>query len=197
MRSMDLYEKVPIQQCYEKTSKAPISTRWIDINKGDQDNSNYRSRLVAREINTYKSDDLFAATPPLEALKLILSMVTTANHGEILMVNDISRALFHAKAKREVYVQLTQEDMEHGDEKLCGRLNYSMYGTKDAAHDWYQEYSEQLIHIKFKQGKTSPCVFYNPNKGITVNIPTKPNCEQYMQPLRWHIRAALLCNAMR
>ena len=97
---MNLYTKVPIQQCYERTGKAPISTRWIDINKGDQENPNYRSRLVAREINTYKRDDLFAATPPLEALKLIMSMTATANHGEIIMVNDISRAFFHAKAKR-------------------------------------------------------------------------------------------------
>ena len=71
---MDLYEKVPVSQCYERTGKAPISIRWIDINKGDAEKPNYRSRLVAREINTHKRDDLFAATPPLEALKIILSM---------------------------------------------------------------------------------------------------------------------------
>ena len=65
---MQLYEKVPIKTCFEETGKAPITVRWIDINKGDQENPNYRSRLVAREINTYKRDDLFAATPPLEAL---------------------------------------------------------------------------------------------------------------------------------
>ena len=48
VKKMDLYKKVPIQQCYSKTGKAPISVRWIDINEGDDVNPNYRSRLVAR-----------------------------------------------------------------------------------------------------------------------------------------------------
>ena len=93
----------------------------MDINKGDSENPNYRSRLVAREINTHKREDLFAATPPLEALKVILSMTATSNRGESIMINDVSRALFHAKAKRQVYVQLANEDKEAGQEQLCGR----------------------------------------------------------------------------
>ena len=97
VHKMKLYDKVPTSECYQRTGKAPISVRWIDINKGDQQHPNYRSRLVAREINTHKRDDLFAATPPLEALKLIIAMTATANKGEVIMVNDISRAFFHAK----------------------------------------------------------------------------------------------------
>ena len=61
VKKMELYVVVPIQQCFEKIGKAPITTRLIGINKGDQGSPNYRSRLVAREINTYKRDDLFAA----------------------------------------------------------------------------------------------------------------------------------------
>ena len=63
IHTMDLYTKVPIAECRNKTGKAPISVRWIDINKGDAENPNYRSKLVAREINTHKREDLFAATP--------------------------------------------------------------------------------------------------------------------------------------
>ena len=69
VRKMKLYTKVPIDECYKKTGKAPITVRWIDINKGDKLNPNYRSRLVAREINTHKRDDLFAGTPPLDRLR--------------------------------------------------------------------------------------------------------------------------------
>ena len=122
VHKMNLYVKVPKKQCYEKTGKGPITVRWIDINKGDTTTPNYRSRLVAREINTYKRDDLFAATPPLEALKMIISMTATANKGEILMVNDISRAFFHAKVTRDVYVQMPKEDMKPGEENMCGKL---------------------------------------------------------------------------
>ena len=150
VRKMDLYEKVLISQCYETTGKAQISVRWIDINKGDQSNPKYRSRLVAREINIHKRDDLFAATPPLEALKPILSLIATSNRGEIVMINDMSRAFFHAKAKRDVFVQIPNEDKEAGDEQKCGKLRYSMYGTRDAAQNWYHEYSSQLTNIGFQ-----------------------------------------------
>ena len=99
---MQLYTKVSIDECYAKIGRAPISVRWIDINKGDQTTLNYRYRLVAREINTHKRDDLFAGTPPLEALKCILSMAASGNRGEVIMVNDVSRAFFHARAHRDV-----------------------------------------------------------------------------------------------
>ena len=38
-----VYEKVPIEECWNRTGKNPIKTRWLDINKGDEDNPEYRS----------------------------------------------------------------------------------------------------------------------------------------------------------
>ena len=43
-----VYRKVPMSLCYEVTGKAPISTRWIDINKGDTQNPTYRSRFCCK-----------------------------------------------------------------------------------------------------------------------------------------------------
>ena len=37
-------------EAFTRTGRPAISVRWIDTNKGDDDNPNYRSRLVAREI---------------------------------------------------------------------------------------------------------------------------------------------------
>ena len=168
--------------------KIPITMRWIDINKGDQENPNYRSRIVARELNTHKRDDLFAATPPLEALKLVLSMTATANKGEVVMINDISRAFFHAKVERDVFIQLPDEDRKPGEEHLCGKLRLSMYGTRDAAQNWYKEYSQQLIKIGFVQGIASPCTFYHNERQIRTYVhgddyvsTGKPNDLKWMQ----------------
>ena len=129
VREMQLYDKVPINERKQRTGKSPTTVRWIDINKGDEANPDYRSRLAVREINTYKREDLFAATPPLEALKTIFSLTVTSNKGEVVMVNDIRRAFFHAKAERDVYVQLAPEDTLFGEEDLSGKLRFSMYGT--------------------------------------------------------------------
>ena len=61
-----------------RTGKPPIPVRWIDINTGDSVSPEYRSRLVAKEIKRDSSDDLLAATPPLEALKILISLEMTA-----------------------------------------------------------------------------------------------------------------------
>ena len=170
VHKMQLYSKVPIKEAYDHTGKAPISVRWIDINKGDSDCPNYRSQLVAREINTKKRDDLFAATPPFEALKIILSLITSGNNGEMLMVNDISRAFLHAPAKTRVYVQVPEEDCQDGDRGLCGRLDFSMYGTRDAAQNWFTAYSHQLVQIGFEQGNASPCTFHPKARSIRTFV---------------------------
>ena len=44
-----VYTKVPREESYERMGKAPISVKWVDVNKGDDQQPNYRSRLVARE----------------------------------------------------------------------------------------------------------------------------------------------------
>ncbi len=62
---------------WDRTGKAPIKVKWIDANKGNVNNPEYRSRLVAMEFNTGKREDLFAATPPLEAKTLLFSLAVT------------------------------------------------------------------------------------------------------------------------
>ena len=60
-----VYAKVPTDECWDNTGKAPFDTRWIDVNKGASINPLLRSRLVAKD--THKRDDIFAAMPPPEA----------------------------------------------------------------------------------------------------------------------------------
>ena len=46
----NVYAKVPVNEAVEKTGKKPISVRWVDVNKGDERNPEYRSCLVVREV---------------------------------------------------------------------------------------------------------------------------------------------------
>ncbi len=39
-----VYIKAPISECRANTGKDPIGTRWVDINKGDAENPEYRNR---------------------------------------------------------------------------------------------------------------------------------------------------------
>ena len=170
-----LYHKVPIEECYEKTGKAPISVRWIDINKGDDEKPEYRSRLVAREIAREKRDDLFSSTPPLEALCYKLSRARTgrlerAKTGKVLKVQflDISRAHFCCTCHRDVYVELCPEDAEEG---MCAKLDMSLYGTRDAPQNWEDEYSNYMTgELGFVRGLSNGSLYYHPVRDIETSV---------------------------
>ena len=107
-RDMRVYEKVPIEECISATGRKPIAVRWVDINKGDSTQPNYRSRLVAKEFRGKdENPDWFAATPPSECLKLLLSKMASRKSYKLLYA-DVSRAYFYAPVVRPVYVQLPE-----------------------------------------------------------------------------------------
>ena len=89
-----------------------IKTRWIDINKGDDLDVVYRSRLVGKEFADKRMDGLFAGTPPLEALRFLAHEAATVGDYQndaigspdekVMMINDVARAFFEAQATRGI-----------------------------------------------------------------------------------------------
>ena len=70
-------------------------------------------------------------------------------------------------ARRDVFVELPEEDAEEG---MCGWLQKSLYGTRDAAQNWEQEYTEFMTSIGFKAGIATPCTFYNELRDIRAVV---------------------------
>ena len=170
-KEMDVYEKVNIEEAWKETGAGPIAVRWVDVNKGDSKNPKYRSRLVAKEFKTSVNPDWYAATPPSECLRLMLSKLASGKKaGATLMYADVSRAYFYAKAERPVYVKLPDEDRGAGDEGKCGRLKMSMYGTRDAALNWSKEYGDTLREAGFVQGRSNPCLFHHAKQGVSIMV---------------------------
>ena len=71
-----VWKKMSRKEAIRKGLKV-LQVRWIDINKGDEEREDYRSRLVAKEFNDGAQEGLFAATPPLEALRMLVSEAAT------------------------------------------------------------------------------------------------------------------------
>ena len=65
---------VDVGECWTKTGKRPIAVRWVDVHKGG---GVHRSRLVAKDFKPKSKvgdvEGLFAATPPLELVKLLFA----------------------------------------------------------------------------------------------------------------------------
>ena len=177
--------KCPKNQAKQRTGKKAISVRWVDVNKGDDVNPRYRSRLVARQLKARDRSgaSFFAPTPPLEALRTVISMTASKLPGwqpcydpkserrtQISFV-DIARAYFNAVKDEddETYVDLPEEDKDHLT--CCAKLLRHMYGTRSAADGWQEEYSSFLVEtLGFEQGASSPCVFRHPSRQLVCSV---------------------------
>ena len=180
-RKMEVLEKAPWSQAIERTGKPPIPIKWVDVKKSG---GNHRSRLVAKEIKKYQDDDIFAATPPIESFKYLLAKLAGREHHRrqaenaragreddwVMLHIDVHRAYFYAKAKREVYVELPEEEQDPNGPRQCGKLLKAMYGTRDAAQAWQEEYEETLKEFKLNQGLASPCHFSRQQTGTNVLV---------------------------
>ena len=143
----EVWLRRPMADATRHMGKPPISVRWIDVNKGDDLNPEYRSRLVAREIRRFGEEPVFAPTPPLESLRTILSFAATDLLGRPAHVRDpgserrtqissidIKRAYLCAKTDPDdpTYVELPPEHPWYKDGDSCGLLLKHMYGTRKA-----------------------------------------------------------------
>ena len=150
-----------------------IKTKWIDINKGDVTNPIHRSRFVGKEFNDGEVEGLFAATPPLEALRLLVSeAATTGGEEKLVMLNDVARAFFEAPMRRKLCIELPEEDLEDGEtrENTVGLLLMSLYGTRDAATNFQQEVKKFMTGNGFKQGLYNPCVYHHKGRELKTLV---------------------------
>ena len=62
--------------------------------------------------------------------------------------------------------KLPTGDVLPREEHLCGKLNYSMYGTRRAATNWQTHYTKVLVQNGFTTGLANNCTFHNSEKNI-------------------------------
>ena len=161
LRDLGVYEKVDEKEAVEKYGVTPVDTKWVDTDKAfEGEPMQIRSRMCAREFKSYDRPVLYAGTPPLEALKAIISIA--ANHKETfsIMRIDVSRAYFHAKAQRPVLIRLPAEDRMGTDAGKIGLMKKSTYGTRDAASNWERDWQEHVKKWGFQLGLSSKNLFH-------------------------------------
>ena len=110
-----------------------IGSRWVSCNKNDVNDPDVRCRLVAQEINLHADESFYAATPPLEAKRLLFSEWSSRVKNEDLQISfvDVKKAYFYGIPERTLYVRFPPE-LGLG-KQMVGKLIRCMYGTRDAA----------------------------------------------------------------
>jgi len=168
VHSFGVYDKVPRVQ---SQGYPFIKVRWVEVDKGEPGAPEIRSRLVAREFKFLNPtmSNVFAGTPPLEALRILLCKVTTIardRFGTVLnlkmLVLDVSRAHFHPVCQRTIFMELPAED---GGGPGCDHvaiLRRTMYGTRDAAHGFDLFANGCVEGAGWTVGASTVCVYALP-----------------------------------
>ncbi len=78
---------------------------------------------------------------------------------------DMVRPYLHARARRRIYVELPNENLEEGKR---GLLKKATRGTRDAAQSWELEYTEMMTEAGFRQRSFSACVLYREQNNARV-----------------------------
>ena len=118
------------------------------------------AKHLAAKYGGEDMEDLFAAMPPCELVKVLL--VKAAQRRERkktmrkVMFVDVSKAHLYATVGPEdkTYVVLPPECGKPG---VRGLLGFWLYGMRPASHGWQEEYTRQLEKIGFVAGIASPC----------------------------------------
>ena len=125
------------QECLDRTGKNPISTRWVDTDKSHgQGPMQVRSRFVATDFKRRGErdrEDLFCATPPLELLRLSVSLMVTRSPKDFgrsrkMLFVDAKNAHLVPVCQEDVYIELPAEAECEADE--CGKLKHWLWLPK-------------------------------------------------------------------
>ena len=165
---MGVYEYVRREVAIQDTNGKIVGVRWVDVQKGPI----VRSRLVAQEFaGKEEREDIFAATPPLFATKVVIS--DAASQGDLgqgertLMIVDVKTAFLYGEIDDRVYIELPKEDQYSGREYV-GLLRKAMYGTRGAPKIWQRMVKKVMNGLGFNMNPIHPCVFHHPTRNILV-----------------------------
>jgi len=185
IKEMGVWEVIP-----RPVGEKVISTRWVDINKGDEDRPKYRSRFVARELKPRGShrgdvvnwDEFYASMPPLSALRILFTLAVTKRFPDIegkmpsmplkdvcLLFIDVKKAHFWSPARRRLLVELPSE-AGIDNEKYVGLLRKSLYGTRDAPSNWEAAIKEVMQTLNFVQARSNSCLYFHEGYQIRCEV---------------------------
>ena len=163
MQDKQIWEVCDEDECWERTGAAPVAVRWVDTNKGTEEEPQVRSRLVARDFKDRRGgrrDNLYAATPPLKGLRMLWSKAAAKDSRgkrRMVLILDAKMAHLNPPCQQDVYIELPAE--ANAGEGKCGKLKHWIYGMRPAAHAWEEWYSAKLAGIGFERGKGCGVVF--------------------------------------
>lgn len=137
-----------------------VDCRWVYKVKVNHDGSEkLKARLVARGFSQRYGENYWETYAPVvksSTVRLLMALAVECDLkiGQI----DVRNAYVKSELNEEVYMN-QPPGFERGD-GLVLKLKKSLYGLKQAGHEWGQCLSDFLVkEMKFERLKSDPCVY--------------------------------------
>jgi len=128
-----------------------VGGKWLDQEK--------KSRFVATQVNLYDRFDVFAGTPLLKVIRLVLSRAASRAPSRMRQVGiwDITAAFIHAYLDSLISIRPVGWFPIPSDHVLIAVK--ALYGLRKASQLWQRLYTSVLNTYHWESCITIPCVF--------------------------------------
>ena len=178
-----MFDKVLISDCIAATGSPPFKGKWIDHSKGDAANPRYRSRWVAKQFRHMEADEVFAATPPIESLRVMLSdamperlemltwlWLTRTRRYVCSLTFQWCVSMFKCDMTSTFILSQRRAGKKKDGHLKCAKLRMSMCDTKAAAPNWKLEVRDKLLRNVFCRDASNPDIYVHATRKLRVFI---------------------------
>ncbi|CAE7380121.1 unnamed protein product, partial [Symbiodinium pilosum] len=110
------------------------------------------------------SDEIFASTPSLTTLKLLLVLAMAFNWH--IAVGDVSTAFLHASVDSDIFVIPPLEFYPQGG--VLWKLRKALYGLRNSPKLWQTHFASVMAKNGFKRMKSDPNLYVHESKRLYV-----------------------------
>ena len=142
--------------------KKLVGSRWIFKVKKNADGGIERrkARFCAKGFTQKAGVDFhetYAPVAKMNSIRTILSIVTTEDLE--LHQADVDTAFLYGEMDTDVYIRQPSGFVEPGKEDWVCHLKKSLYGTKQAARQWYKKVHSTVTKNGFEECQSDNCVY--------------------------------------
>ena len=138
-----------------RSSEMPVGARVLPTRFVD---TAEKSRFVAKEIATYRTDEFFAPSSTAPTSRMI--DILACKCGLARLTLDVKRAFLNVPEDEEIYVQPPREWLEsQSDQEVVWRMNRVLYGRRKGTSAFVEFLASLLGQLGFERCAAAPQLF--------------------------------------
>ena len=140
----------------------PVGCKWVFKTKNDSlgNIERHKARFVAKGFTQREGIDYTETFSPVSkkySLRIIMALVSYFDFD--LHQMDVKTTFLNGNLEEEVYMKQPEGFSSSEGEHLVYKLKKSIYGLKQASHQWYLKFHEVITSFGFEENIMDQCIY--------------------------------------